>query len=76
MVVVESGIFNGTVVTVPENSSTGTFSSVVDECYIFDKTVVSTLIPVNSTTIGTGNVIFKAGIGEVGIITVAVGTTL
>ena len=62
--------------TIPEDCTTTTSSSVVDEYTIFNKSMVSSFMPVNSTTIGTCNITFKVYIIESSVVTVTMGTVL
>ena len=76
LVICEIGIPNCTIITVPVNCTTRTSSSVINECYILNKTIMSTFIPINSTTISTSSIIFKVRISEISILTVARRTSL
>ena len=75
-VVIKLGVFDSTIVTVPENSTTITFSSVVKEYNIINETIIRSRIPINSTTISTGNVMCKVTVFKCSIITRFTFTTL
>ena len=69
-------MFDFSVISIPIYSPTGTFSSIIHESNILYKTIMSTFIPINSTTISTGDIVFKMRINELSIVTVLFGVCL